>query len=347
MARRPDSWFRAFAPASIANFGSGFDLFAAAIGRVDSKPGRHHRFRPYGDIVSVRRTNSPGVRVLSIFGDGGRLPHSARKNCAAVAAAALLRLTKAAFGLELVLEKGLPLSSGLGSSAASAAAGAYAAALAAGGNIDREILLESSLAGEHVADDSWHGDNVWASLSGGGVLVPSTRPVEVIPLGAPRGLELLVTHPDFELETRRAREVIASRVALSEALAQSGRFASFVMAWKKGDVPSIGRGLADRLAEPFRAPLVPGFPEAQRSAMGEGAYGLTFAGAGPSVVAIVPPDRAKRVARVIETAFRRAGLDSTSLLCRVDPRGAREVKSRLNAGGGRPLEPSRKTGQAS
>ena len=152
-----------FAPASVANFGVGFDVLGAALDGP-------------GDIVTARLSPTPGVCVLAITGDGGRLPRDPRRNTAAVAAAAVLAECGGGWrgrgrGIELSLEKGLPLSSGLGSSAASAAAGALAAGLLLGVT-DRRDLLRAALMGEHAADGSWHGDNVFASLLGGFVLVP-------------------------------------------------------------------------------------------------------------------------------------------------------------------------------
>ena len=340
---RRDGWHTAFAPATVANFGSGFDAFAAAIAAVrpHGRAAGAARARgsradssgaldgPLGDTVSIRLTKRTGVRVVAIEGDGGRLPRGSSRNCAAVAAVAVLRRLRAPFGAELVLRKGLPLSSGLGSSAASAAAGAYAAALALGitevRGFDKTLLLEPALLGEHVADGSWHGDNVFASLMGGGLIVVSTRPPEIVPLRSPASLRLVIVHPHYELETRRARAALPKRVTVADAAAQAGRFASLVEAWPRGDRRAIGRGLEDRLAEPYRAPLVPGYGAAKRAALRAGAYGVTFSGAGPSVVAVAPAGREARIARALRGGFARAGLGSDDLVCRLDARGAREA----------------------
>jgi homoserine kinase len=348
---RKDGWWTAFAPATVANFGSGFDAFAAAIAAVGPAGAGHGRRRvrrggrggesgdgassgPFrggllGDAVSVRRTKRTGVRVVAIEGDGGRLPHGATRNCAAVAAAAVLRQERAAFGLELVLRKGLPLSSGMGSSAASAAAGAFAAALALGlperARFDKSRLLLPALLGEHVADDSWHGDNVFASLMGGGLIVVDTRRAEIVSLRSSASLRLVIVHPDFELETRRARAVLPKKVTIADAAAQAGRFAALVEAWPRGDRRAIGLGLADRLAEPYRAPLVPGYAVAKRAALAAGAFGVTFAGAGPSVVAVAPKGGEARVARAVRRGYLHAGLSSDAVVCRIDAIGARAV----------------------
>lgn len=323
MASR-SGWIAAFAPASIANFGSGFDVFGAAIAAVAAGKGKG-RLVPLGDLVRVRRTRARGVRVVEVTGDAGRLPRAASRNCASVAAAGLLRRARAGFGLDLVVEKGLPLSSGLGSSAASAAAGVYAAMLALDGEISPDDLLLPALEGEHAADGSWHGDNVWSSLLGGGLLVVSTRPAEVVPLGTPRGLRLVLVHPDCELATREARAALPASIPVADATAQAGRLGSLVAAWRRGDRRSIGLALVDRIAEPARAPLVPGYAEAKREATKAGALGVTFSGAGPTVLAVAPEGEEEKVAAAICRGFDRAGLGSEAFVAAVDPRGARPV----------------------
>lgn len=321
-------WIRSFAPATIANFGSGFDTFAAALCAIEPR-GRSRTIRaPLGDCVSVRRTKTPGVRVVSIEGDGGRLPKRASLNCASAAASAVLKAHRARFGLDLVLEKGLPLSSGLGSSAASAAAGAFAASLAIdrGAITGKTALLAPALDGEHVADGAWHGDNVWASLMGGGLIVLSNRPPEIVAVETPRSLTWAIVHPDFELSTRRSRAVLPRRVELADAVHQAARFAAFVRAWQTGDREGIGAGLEDRLAVPRRARLVPGFEAVRRAVMRAGGHGMTLAGAGPSILIVTSEGRERSVGEAAREAFQRAGLSSTLLVCAVDVGGARQVR---------------------
>jgi homoserine kinase len=326
-----DGWIGAFAPATVANFGSGFDSFGVALRPAPecSLPGE--RRKAPGDVVRVRRAKRRGVRIAGITGDGGRLPADPARNCASVAAAAVLRAGRADFGLDLLLEKGLPLSSGLGSSAASAAAGAWAAGLAVAAELgsvpDKSDagVLAGSLAGEHAADGAWHGDNVWASLLGGALVVVSSRPAEILPLRTSRRLRLIIVHPDFRLDTRRARAALPRRVPLAAAIGQAARFASLAGAWAGGDRHWIGRGLEDLLAEPPRSRLVPGFTAAKRAAMRAGAFGMTFSGAGPSVVAVGPEGEEEKIGHAIQRGFARAGLASRVLICAVDGRGTRET----------------------
>ena len=115
MARaRP--WIEAFAPATVSNLGPGFDCLGLAL-------------RGPGDRVRARLSEKPGVKIVSIEGDGGKLPRESDKNTAGVAVAALLRTHAQEAGIELELFKGLPLGSGLGSSGASGSVGTSAASL--------------------------------------------------------------------------------------------------------------------------------------------------------------------------------------------------------------------------
>lgn len=313
------SFISVFAPASVANFGVGYDVLGAAL-------------EGPGDVVRARLTARPGVRLVGISGDGGRLPRSPRRNTAAVAAAAVLEAAgERRRGIELTLEKGLPLSSGMGSSAASAAAGALAAGLLLGVT-DRAGLLRPALLGEHVADGSWHGDNVFASLLGGLVLVPSSDPegpLAPLRLRAPARLRLVLVHPALELPTRGARGVVPRSVRMPVHAAHAASLAIFVAALAAGDLARAGRAvLEDRLVDPARLPLVPGGRAVLDAMLGAGAYGVCLAGAGPSLLALTQDGpEAARIGRAAEAAWRRTGVGANATVHRLDLRGARRVRS--------------------
>ena len=233
-------------------------------------------------------------------------------------------------GLELSLEKGLPLSSGMGSSAASAAAGALAAGLLLGLR-DRAALLRPALLAEHVADGGWHGDNVFASLLGGLVLVPSSDPegpLVPVRLRVPARLRLVLVHPSLELPTRRARGVVPRSVPMASHTAHAAALAGLVAALAAGDLARAGRALLeDRLVDPARLPLVAGARAVLDAILGAGAYGACLAGAGPSLLALAEEGPAAgRIARAAEAAWRRAGVAARASVHRLDSRGARRVR---------------------
>jgi homoserine kinase len=321
--RHPSRSVSVFAPASVANFGVGFDVLGAALDGP-------------GDTVTARLTRAPGVTVVAITGDGGRLPRDPRRNTAAVAAAAVLakagRRGGRGGGIELSLEKGLPVSSGLGSSAASAAAGAFAAGLLLGVS-DRMNLLGAALSGEHAADGSWHGDNVFAALLGGIVLVPSSDPAGVLApfaLRVPARLRIVLVHPDLELPTRLSRGVLPKAIPMGAHTAHAGALARLVLALSSGDLAAAGACLlADRLVDPKRLPLVTGGRASLDALLSAGAYGACLAGAGPSLVALTEESRdAERIGRAAVAAWKRSGIAARARVHRIDRRGTRLIRRR-------------------
>jgi homoserine kinase len=303
----------------VANLGVGFDALGAALDGA-------------GDVVTARLAARPGVRIVAVNGDGGKLPRDARRNTAGVAAAAVLEefAGRGRFGLEISLEKGLPLSSGLGSSAASAAAGAYAAGLLLDIR-EKRSLLRATLLAEHAADGGWHGDNAFASLLGGLVLVPASDPdgpLEPLSLRAPATLRLVLVHPDLEVTTRAARRILPRRVPLAAHVSNAAAFAGLVAALAAGDLRTAGRFVgSDAIVDPVRSSLVRGYPAVRAAMEAAGAFGVALAGAGPSLVAVVPAGAAAaRVARAAEAGFRLAGIGARAEVHRIDRRGARTVR---------------------
>ncbi|MBL8114352.1 MAG: homoserine kinase [Acidobacteria bacterium] len=314
---------RAFGPASVANLGPGYDCLGAALDGP-------------GDVVVARVSRTKGITLEKVSGDRGRLPKDPARNTAAVAAACVLEDARRAGlrglppGLTLELRKGLPLASGLGSSAASAVAGAYAAALVLGIS-DKRKLLRAVLVGEHAADGSWHGDNAFPSLLGGLLLVPSSNPLRLsprpVPLPVPENLRLVLVHPELELPTAESRAVLPKEIPMGVHVAQSAALARLVAALFRGDVRELGRAVSsDDLVEPRRAPLVRGYASATRALRKAGALGVALAGAGPSLVAIAESDAgaAGMCAAGIE-GFKASSVEATSRVHRVDTLGARSI----------------------
>jgi len=306
-----DGWeVSAEAPATVANLGPGFDVLGLAL----SGP---------GDVVRARRAARPGVRLVSIEGDGGRLPRDARENTAGVAAIETLRRAGVEVGVELALIKRLPLCSGLGSSAASAAAAAFAVNLLVGSPLRKAELVGPCVEAE-AAVSGRHADNVAPALLGGLVLVHQVDPPDLVRLPLPAGLTMVVVTPAFDLPTREARAVLPESVPLSTMVAQSARLASLVSAFHTGDMSLIGRSLVDEVVTPRRLPLIPGARAAVDAALASGALGSSLSGSGPSVFALCRSARSAEVAaHAMGAAFRAAGLDSATRISPADGPGAR------------------------
>ena len=289
---------RAFAPGSVGDIGVGFDLLGHSIAGVR-------------DIATVRRIDEPVVRIAAIRGDvagADTLPLEASRNTAGQALICLRNALGLAYGFELELEKGIPLGSGLGGSAASCVAALVAANALLDSPLPREALYEFALDGESVSSGSRHGDNVAPMLLGGVVMATATR---MIPLPAPGWLHATVVHPDQTLETRRARTVLAEPYPLSLVVEQSAHLALFLTGLQRGDVALLREGLQDLLVEPRRAPLIPGFVEAKATALAHGALGASISGAGPSTFAwFASKADAEAAAPAMQAAFAAAGYGS-------------------------------------
>lgn len=303
---------RAVAPATVANVGAGFDVLGFAVAAPV-------------DEVLVRRAGPPGVRLAAVRGDGGVLPREAERNTATAAVQALVAAVGAeTVGLEVELDKGLPLCSGLGSSAASAAAAVVAANAVLGSPLAKPALLRFVVGAERVACGTVHADNAAPSLLGGFCLVRSTVPLDVVALPVPEGLTAVVVHPHCGVRTEDARRVLPSHIRLDTAVEQWGNVGGVVAGLCLGDVALLGRSLRDVVAEPARAALIPGFPSVQRAALDAGALGCSISGSGPSVFALCDgPGGARRVAAAMAAAFGDAGLESDVYVSPVDHLGAR------------------------
>ncbi len=289
---------RAFAPASVGNIGVGFDLLGHA---VDGPR----------DVAIVRRIDAPEVRIVAIRGDvagADALPLEAERNTAGRALIALREARALPFGFEVELEKGIPLGSGLGGSAASCVAALVAANALLDTPLSRDALYPFALQGEAVASGSLHGDNVAPMLLGGAVLATHDR---MIALSVPDWLHCAVVHPDQVLETRRARAALAEPYPLAQFVAQSAHLALFLTGLQRGDAALIREGLNDVLVEPRRAPLIPGFADVKAAALAHDALGASISGAGPSVFAwFASREKAEAAAAAMRAAFVAAGYDA-------------------------------------
>lgn len=178
----------AFSPASVGNVGVGFDI----LGHVIEGP---------GDTVMVRRIDSPEVRIAAIRGATVDLPLDAPGNTAGASLIALREALGLPFGFEIEIDKGIPLGSGMGGSAASCVAALVAANELLDTPLSREALYPFALTGEAVASGGRHGDNLGPMLLGGLVLSTADRLVKI---PVPNAWHSVLVHPDAILELPRA-----------------------------------------------------------------------------------------------------------------------------------------------
>ena len=298
---------RAYAPGSIGNVGPGLDVLGLAVAGL-------------GDTVEAERRNEPGL-VVADSGHPG-LSADPRSHASALAATAVLRRAGLeGSGVILRITKGLPLSAGQGGSAASAVAGAGAVNALFGYPLDSPALLEAALESESAVAGR-HADNVAPSLLGGLILVRSMEPLDIVHLPIAADLVFVLVHPAVAMRTRDARAVLPSSVSLELALHQAAQVGAIVAAAASGDAQLLGRAIDDRLAEPLRAPLLPGFVRAKAAAIEAGALGCSISGSGPTAFALAPDrDQADRIAAAMIAAYAKEGLDSTARITTPDLQG--------------------------
>jgi homoserine kinase len=217
----------------------------------------------------------------------------------------------------------LPLSGGQGGSAASAVAGAVAVNTLLGNPLEKKDLLTAALVAEEGVSGR-HADNIAPSLLGGIVLIRSLEPLDVVELPVPDELCVVVVRPDQQLRTVDARSVLPSTVPRPVALHQAAQVGAIVAALASGDYDLLGRAIDDRIAEPARARLLPGFLEAKAAALEAGALGSSISGAGPSAFALVRgPSIGQRVGEAMLSAYAACGQQAQVRVTRVDRHGAR------------------------
>lgn len=304
----------AFAPATVSNVGCGFDVLGFAL---DSP----------GDVVIAESASTPGVEIVEIEGDDGRLSREATRNTASAAVLALLDRLGAARGIRLRVHKGIPLASGVGSSGASAVAAAVAVNELLGRPAPLDVLLECAMEGEVAGCGAAHPDNVAPALYGGFILARAVTPPDVIRLPVPEGLCCAVLHPQIEIQTGDARALLGDSVPLRAAVRQWGNVGALVAGLFLGDLPLVARSLEDHVAEPRRAQLVPGFAAVKKAAEDAGALGCSLSGSGPSIFALCASlDRAELAGEAMRTAFAQASaVGSDVWISPVGRRGARIV----------------------
>jgi homoserine kinase len=299
----------AFAPASVGNVAIGFDILGFAVDAL-------------GDRVSVAR-GAPGVEIRAVRGITGELPRAAVDNTAGRALLALQEAARPDFGFSVEIDKGIPLGSGLGGSAASAVAAVVAANALLPAPLSRLELLKCAMAGEAVASGARHADNIAPSLYGGLVLTVGIDHPRVKRIPVPEVIRAVIVHPHMFLATSDARAILRRSVELSDFVWQTANLAGFISGCYTGDLAMIRASLEDVVIEPQRETLIPGFPQVRQAAMQAGALGCSISGAGPSMFAWAESAAAAAVLAAMQRAFAARQLGTDAWVVGLGSAGAR------------------------
>jgi homoserine kinase len=271
----------AFAPGSVGNVGPGFDILGLAIEGI-------------GDRVTVDLEKSGPVVVRGI--DASLVPADPSKNAASIAARAMARRD-----VHVTIEKGIPVSAGLGGSASSSVAGAFAAALALQMKPTANEIMLAALEGE-IAVSGRHLDNIAPITLGGLVLSRCIDPIDVIALRAPESWSLALVTPRVRIETKKARAILPQQWDRESWVQQMANTTALAIAFMTADAALVRRALEDRYAEPRRSPMIPHFDAVKRAALDAGAFGCSISGSGPTIFAIAEKSNAGKCAEEMKRA---------------------------------------------
>lgn len=296
------------APASVANLVCGFDVLGLAL----ADP---------ADEMTMSLAAEPGLTITHT--DAYGLPEAPEKNVAGAALLAMMKELDPSTGFHLTINKCIKPGSGLGSSAASSAGAVAAANLLLDNRFSNEDLVRFAMSGEKLASGVKHADNIAPCLYGGITLIRSILPLDIVKLSFP-DLFVTVVHPQIEVRTSDARQILRKQVLLKDAIKQWGNIAGLVAGFMQKDYELIGRSLEDVIIEPVRSILIPGFDEVKLKCKEAGALGGGISGSGPSVFMLSVEERtARRVAEVMEQVYGNLGIEYKIYVTKINERGVK------------------------
>jgi homoserine kinase len=304
---------KVFAPATVANVTCGFDILGFAVDQP-------------GDEITLKRSNSGKVKIIQITGDDGALPLDADLNTSGVVIKMFLKDLGIDQGIDIYLDKKMPLGSGLGSSAASSVAAIFAINELMGQPKSLQELLPYAMEGERVACGAAHADNVAPGLFGGFVLIRSYDPLDVIKLKTPESLYSTLVHPHIEVKTKDAREILRKQIYLKDSVKQSGNVAGLVAGLLTSDFDLISRSMHDHIVEPIRSILIPGYKEIKDRVKQIGALGAGISGSGPSIFSLCTDKHtAQSIGAEMKQIYQEFDIECETYVSRVNQTGPRII----------------------
>lgn len=294
-------------PATLSNLCCGFDILGLAL---------HEPF----DTIQLIEREEPGIQIKHL--DDFGLPLDPGKNIAGVALKAMMQALHFKNGFDVIINKQIKPGSGIGSSAASAAGIVVAANELLGRPCTNQQLVSFAMEGEVLASGSRHADNLAPCIYGGLVLIRDTATLDIIPLKTPP-VYISIVHPQIEIKTSYAREILPKDVPLKSAVTQWANVAGLVTGFINSDYPLISRSLVDVIIEPVRSKLIPGFDEVKRSGKEAGALGGGISGSGPSLFMISENEAiAKEVEKSMQEIYAKLGIAFKTYVTTVNTCGA-------------------------
>lgn len=298
------------APATIANLVCGFDVLGLALNDPV-------------DRMTISLRDEPGLVIEHT--DGYHLPTEPEKNVAGAALLSMMEELEESVGFHVVVHKYIKPGSGLGSSAASSAGAVVGANLLLGKPFSNEDLVRFAMSGEKLASGVKHADNIAPCIYGGVTLIRSIFPLDIVSLSPPE-LYVTVVHPQIEVKTSDARQILRKDVKLKDAIRQWGNIAGLVAGIMKKDHELIGRSLEDVIIEPVRSILIPGFDTVKKLSRECGALGGGISGSGPSIFMLSTQEEvARNVETVMQEVYTQAAIEYKTYVTTINTGGVKVV----------------------
>jgi homoserine kinase len=296
------------APATVSNVVCGFDCLGFALENPC-------------DEMTLKAIPEKTVKIVHT--DRFNLPTEPEKNVAGVALLAVLKNTEEDIGFEVEIKKRIKPGSGIGSSAASAVGAVTAANRLLENRFSKKELAEFALEGEFIASQGRHADNVAPCLFGGFVLVRSVNPLDIVDLEFPP-LFVTVIHPQIEIKTSTAREILPKTVPLNDAINQWSNLGALIAGLSKGDYELIARSLEDFIVEPVRRKLIPHFDALKAESLTAGALGGGISGSGPSVFMLSETlETATKVENAMREIYSQTEIDFNVYVSEINAQGVK------------------------
>lgn len=309
------NYIKIFAPATVANVSCGFDSMGFAVDTI-------------GDEMTFIKTVEKGVKITQITGAKG-LSLNPKENAAGVVALAMLKEHSVDFGIEITMHKGYSPGSGLGSSAASSGGAAFGVNELLGKPFSSLELTKFAMLGEKSACGTPIADNVAAAIFGGFVLIRSYEPLDIIKLPVPNELQLVAIHPQIEVKTKDARDVLPKKISLKDATTQWANVGGLVSGLYTSNYQVIANSLTDVIVEPARKHLIPHFDLVKNEAIKAGALGAGISGSGPTIFALCKGEKtANNVYKAIQNAYNDKNIDFNLFTSKINTQGVKILETK-------------------
>ncbi len=311
MVKITDKKIRVFAPATVSNVGSGFDIMGFAIEKT-------------GDIIEMELRDDSGFVIKDL--SGVKIPTKPEENVIFPVIKSLQKELGVDVGVNITFLSKIKPGSGLGSSAASSVAAAYGFNSLLGSPLLKKELVRYALEGEKLATGTGHADNISPCMLGGFTLIRSYKPLDIIEIPFPETLYCTVILPEITIKTSDGRALLRKSNSLKKTVIQTGNAAGLVAGLILGNFDLIGRSMVDVIAEPRRKNLIPEFDKVKKAAVGAGAIGCSISGSGPSVFALATdPGTAREAGTAMITVFKKNNLKSELFISPISKKGVHEL----------------------